>query len=118
VTAAKQTAEQISEKAKDLRTLMISGETTDAQFLEAIESADYRVLISAVSEIGMRGTHAWAEARRAAARSMIDLRLTNELVAAIKKLDRGTTRLGWIGVAVAVIIAFFGPLFQRWLSQQ
>jgi hypothetical protein len=116
-TAAKLTAEQIAEKEKALRTLMTNGETNDVQFMEGIESADHRVLISAVSDIGMRGTHAWAESHRTAARSMIDLKLAEQLKAAIEKLDRGTTRLAWIGVAVAVIIAFVGPLFQRWLSQ-
>lgn len=70
----------------------------------AIEDADTRTLIAAMAALGTTGTTgARYEAFRDAARAMVEQKLTDQTIAEMRKLEKASTRLGWVAAALTAV---------------
>jgi hypothetical protein len=84
----------------------------------AIEQADTHTLIAVITAIG-RGDEPLGSrgpGYREAARSMLEQKLTDRMIAKMEDLERASGRLGKIAIIVGALIGIGAPVLQWWLQ--
>jgi hypothetical protein len=114
--------QQIQEAGHALRAQLLSPQGKDASWLQNLDEADPRAIIVAIAALGSSGaTQSVQDAARDAARSMLELKLTERMIEKMEKLDATTTRLSraalFVGVVgtVATLISVW-PVIRAWVS--
>lgn len=90
----------------DERTSKILGLVNDPQaFLKELESLEPAQIAKILLHLRAGGTaQPQHEAARDAAKIVADAKLTTELVVAVDRLNRSTTKLAKVGIAVAIVV--------------
>jgi hypothetical protein len=102
----------IENRGRELLTFVASG-FVSADWSRELEKSDPRAIIVAIGALNRNDQVHYREA----ARSMVEYKLTERMVATMKNFDRASGRLGWFGIGVAIIIGIVGPCIQWWLAR-
>ncbi len=115
----KKAAAEIEEAGHALRVQLLRagiGQSKDINWLRNLEEADPRVIMAAMVGLGFPGDRGVTpEAARDTARSMLELKLTERMIAKMEDLERASSRLGVIAIIVGALIGIGAPLLQWWL---
>jgi len=114
VTLDVRTAADIEQAAHALRTQLLREYSKDGTWLRLLEDADLRVIVMAIKGFGALGANPFAvEAAREAARSVLEIRLTDRLIERMEALETASTHLASVAIRVGkwgVVVGLLGVL--------